>query len=131
MVACQRLSVEPKEQNQNQNTDESDFEDASDTTSIQNDLEVYPSSEPTGNFGNIVVKNSADVHFGNKTFYQGPVTIKQFLYNNSSSDSNFPLENGHENPVLSTDSVCSVGNGNNEINNGISQQRDIPTDRGW
>lgn len=33
-------------------------------------------------FGNVSVMNSNDVHFGNKTVYQGPVTIKQFLYNN-------------------------------------------------
>ncbi|KAF2898069.1 hypothetical protein ILUMI_08112 [Ignelater luminosus] len=33
-------------------------------------------------FGNIAVTNSTDVHFGNKTYYQGPVTIKQFLYAN-------------------------------------------------
>ncbi|XP_025830018.1 peptidoglycan recognition protein isoform X2 [Agrilus planipennis] len=31
-------------------------------------------------FGNVTVSNSSDVHFGNKTFYQGPVTIKQIVY---------------------------------------------------
>lgn len=31
-------------------------------------------------FGNVAITNSSDVHFGNKTYYQGPVTIKQFLY---------------------------------------------------
>ena len=34
-------------------------------------------------FQNIEVTNSNDVHFGNKTYYQGPVTIKQVLYTNS------------------------------------------------
>lgn len=29
--------------------------------------------------GSIAVQNSSDITFGNKTFYQGPVTIKQFL----------------------------------------------------
>lgn len=29
--------------------------------------------------GSIAVQNSTDITFGNKTFYQGPVTIKQFL----------------------------------------------------
>lgn len=29
--------------------------------------------------GNVAVQNSSDITFGNKTFYQGPVTIKQFL----------------------------------------------------
>lgn len=37
--------------------------------------------QPT--FGNIAVTSSTDIHFGNKTFYQGPVTIKQVLYANS------------------------------------------------
>lgn len=31
------------------------------------------------NIGSIAVQNSSDITFGNKTFYQGPVTIKQFL----------------------------------------------------
>lgn len=30
-------------------------------------------------FGNISVENSSDIHFGNRTYYKGPVTIKQFL----------------------------------------------------
>lgn len=32
------------------------------------------------NFGTISVSNSTDIHFGNKTIYQGPVTIKQIVY---------------------------------------------------
>lgn len=32
------------------------------------------------NFGSVNVVNSNDVHFGNKTVYKGPVTIKQFVY---------------------------------------------------
>lgn len=32
--------------------------------------------------GSIAVQNSSDITFGNKTFYQGPVTIKQFLLEN-------------------------------------------------
>lgn len=34
------------------------------------------------NIGSIAVQNSSEITFGNKTFYQGPVTIKQFLYDN-------------------------------------------------
>lgn len=30
--------------------------------------------------GSIAVQNSSDITFGNKTFYQGPVRIKQFVY---------------------------------------------------
>lgn len=31
-------------------------------------------------FGNIQVQNSSDIYFGNTTYYQGPITIKQILY---------------------------------------------------
>lgn len=56
-------------------------------------------------FNSVSVVNSNDVHFGNKTVYKGPVTIKQFVYPNgeviseSVSDSketdeeNFDLKN--------------------------------------
>lgn len=42
---------------------------------------VLPSADPS-NFGDVCVKNSTNVHLGNKTFYKGPVTIKQFVYTN-------------------------------------------------
>lgn len=29
--------------------------------------------------GNVAIQNSTDITFGNKTYYQGPVTIKQFV----------------------------------------------------
>lgn len=34
-------------------------------------------------FGNVAITNSTDIHIGNKTIYQGPVTIKQLICNNS------------------------------------------------
>lgn len=37
-------------------------------------------NEVRSNIGNIVIENSSDVTFGNKTFFHGPVTIKQFIY---------------------------------------------------
>jgi hypothetical protein len=43
-------------------------------------LAAQKSSECRPSFGNIVVNSSSDVHFGNKTFYNGPVTIKQIVY---------------------------------------------------
>jgi hypothetical protein len=43
-------------------------------------LAAQKSTESRPSFGNIVVNSSSDVHFGNKTFYNGPVTIKQFVY---------------------------------------------------
>jgi len=43
---------------------------------------VLPNADPS-NFGDVCVKNSTNVHLGNKTFYKGPITIKQFVYTNS------------------------------------------------
>ncbi|KZC08445.1 Peptidoglycan-recognition protein LE, partial [Dufourea novaeangliae] len=42
---------------------------------------VLPNAD-TSSFGDVRVKNSSNVHLGNKTFYKGPVTIKQFVYTN-------------------------------------------------
>lgn len=33
----------------------------------------------------VAIQNSSDIQFGNKTFYNGPVTIKQFLLDDKSS----------------------------------------------
>lgn len=45
---------------------------------------VLPGADPSS-FGDVCVKNSTNVHLGNKTFYKGPVTIKQFVYTNPTS----------------------------------------------
>lgn len=45
---------------------------------------VLPNADPS-NFGDVCVKNSTNVHLGNKTFYKGPVTIKQFVYTSPTS----------------------------------------------
>ncbi|EFN77212.1 peptidoglycan-recognition protein LC isoform X1 [Harpegnathos saltator] len=45
---------------------------------------VLPNADPS-NFGDVCVKNSTNVHLGNKTFYKGPVTIKQFVYTSPAS----------------------------------------------
>ncbi|KAJ9597993.1 hypothetical protein L9F63_026904, partial [Diploptera punctata] len=50
-------------------------------------------------FGSVVVNNSSDVHFGTKAFYNGPVTIKQFVY--SSKDGSADDVNGNEDAVKS------------------------------
>lgn len=34
-----------------------------------------------GGIGSIALQNTSDVTFGNKTYYQGPVTLQQFLLN--------------------------------------------------
>lgn len=43
----------------------------------------------TTSAGNIYVNNSSDTHIGNKTYYQGPVTIIKQLLPNESSDKRF------------------------------------------
>ena len=60
-------------------------------------------------FGSVVVNNSSDVHFGTKAFYNGPVTIKQFVYTN---------KNGGEDVRPGTENGESAGNENNPAING-------------
>lgn len=43
-------------------------------------------TRPAATFGTVAVTNSTDVHFGNKTYYQGPVTIRQILYAGQQND---------------------------------------------
>jgi len=68
---------------------EGDDDDGEDDSDLKTDaasasnavaLAAKNSSESRPNFGNIVVNSSSDVHFGNKTFYNGPVTIRQVVY---------------------------------------------------
>ncbi|XP_011336868.2 peptidoglycan-recognition protein LC [Ooceraea biroi] len=56
---------------------------------------VLPSADPSS-FGDVCVKNSTNVHLGNKTFYKGPVTIQQFVYTNPAlvQDPQAKLESG-------------------------------------
>ncbi|XP_035721058.1 peptidoglycan-recognition protein LE-like isoform X3 [Vespa mandarinia] len=51
---------------------------------VPNGNVILPNADPS-TFGDICVKNSTNVHLGNKTFYKGPVTIKQFVYTNPTS----------------------------------------------
>lgn len=48
---------------------------------VYNDNTIAVNDTPhLPHFGSVSVVNSNDVHFGNKTVYKGPVTIKQFVY---------------------------------------------------
>ncbi|XP_011698087.1 PREDICTED: peptidoglycan-recognition protein LC-like, partial [Wasmannia auropunctata] len=87
---------------------------------------VLPNADPS-NFGDICVKNSTNVHLGNKTFYKGPVTIKQFVYTNPISvqdvDNKFDVSRASDVNVshLSTNKNEEVSNGsifpqNTELN---------------
>jgi hypothetical protein len=66
--------------------DDSDLKTDSVSASNAIQLAVKNASESRPSFGNIVVNSSSDVHFGNKTFYNGPVTIKQFVYTTRDGD---------------------------------------------
>lgn len=44
---------------------------------------VESSSKSNRSIGSVTVKNSTDVTFGNKSFFNGPVVIKKFVVNNS------------------------------------------------
>lgn len=76
-------------------------------------------NDVTPNIGSIAVQNSSDITFGNKTFYQGPVTIKQFVYDkNKWRETEFPSsEDTPENDNLgfvnsSTDKLSRIKIGN-------------------
>lgn len=130
MVVEQRLSEEPENAANEEDVDSDvDVDEYSDDISIASSpdeddnsdcLDVVATNESQpASFGNIVVKNSSEVHFGNKTFYQGPVTIKQFMYN-APNDSVLSLENGKDNPGLETDGIPVSENGGNVIKNGVN-----------
>ena len=72
----------PDVDSESDDDDEDDSDLKTDAASANNviALAAKNSSESRPSFGNIVVNSSSDVHFGNKTFYNGPVTIKQFVY---------------------------------------------------
>lgn len=77
---------------------------------------VLPNADAS-NFGDVQVKNSTNVHLGSKTFYKGPVTIKQFVYTNpiSVEDNDSPkINNGRitdVNNFNSTSKENTTGNG--------------------
>ncbi|CAL7940318.1 unnamed protein product [Xylocopa violacea] len=77
-------------------------------------------TDPTS-FGDIRIKNSTNVHLGNKTFYNGPVAIKQFVYttptaiqglstvkndNDQARDANTATEQSTANNSIVTENTC-------------------------
>nr|CAD7441870.1 unnamed protein product [Timema bartmani] len=93
----------------------SDWEDVSDTTSVfeDDDNDVHKEARvrsPTNtdediaeavnirrkrfetrpSYGNIAVNRSTDIHFGNKTYYNAPVTIKQYVNSNGGESGVYP-----------------------------------------
>lgn len=82
---------------------------------------VLPNAD-ISNFGNVRVKNSTNVHLGNKTFYKGPVTIKQFVYTNPTSIQDLDTV---KSDVIGSDintSDLSTAKGNSTAKNSILSQ---------
>lgn len=78
-------------------------------SSDKNDVVKHPQ------IGSIAVQNSSDITFGNKTFYQGPVTIKQFLLEKNQWR---PTESGVENRGFET-STADASADNGKLNIGV------------
>lgn len=75
--------------------------------------------------GSIAVNHSSDITFGNKTFYQGPVTIKQFVYDKNKWKENDPPENDNTGYVnSSTDKLSRMQNGNTQTCNKMNSNND-------
>lgn len=82
-------------------------------------------------FGNICVENSSDVHFGNKAYYQGPVTIKQFVSidtipNQLADVQNLKLKAPELGAKLN-ETVIINGCANNNTSDNVGQDREAPT----
>lgn len=87
---------------------------------------VLPNAEAS-NFGDVRVKNSSNVHLGNKTFYKGPVTIKQFVYTNPVSvQENGNVKDDNEQAHDANGSTSSAAKEDSTANSSIlSQSRNI------
>lgn len=76
-------------------------------------------------FGNVSVVNSNDVHFGNKTIYQGPVTIKQFVYANGNSAEAIEGADFGELKNKTVIGANGVDNVNFVVENGVSKDTGV------
>lgn len=85
---------------------------------------VLADKENIPNFGNICVTNSSEVHFGNKTVYQGPVTIKQVLYTNGGFESDVNNVNNGNLAINEISDIVTDSVTNNSPNNVKSSIKD-------
>ncbi|GLH07347.1 Uncharacterized protein GBIM_12823 [Gryllus bimaculatus] len=96
MVVCQSQSSLVKGVESSPDNGENDYDtDSNDEVAPKTfaNLASETNSDAVAKFENISVCNSSDVHFGNKTFYNGPVTIKQFVYSPEESSDCIVLSN--------------------------------------
>lgn len=70
-----------------------------DSSNAPNVIHSHEHDAPKLSIGSIAVQNSSGITFGNKTFYQGPVTIKQFLYDKNKWK---PTDTGNDNPAFAS-----------------------------
>ncbi|XP_008549723.1 peptidoglycan-recognition protein LE isoform X1 [Microplitis demolitor] len=93
--------------------------------------QVLPTLDTT-TFGEVSISGSTNVRVGNTTLYKGPVTIKQFLYTNSSVDKD--LGNGQvQNDLQSHQSDSGLKNVNLTIDGSppVPIQRDHHRVKEW
>lgn len=95
---------------ENVNMNESDFQSASNgMVLVNNSIDPKKLSQSNilctnnetskANIGSIAIQNSSDITFGDKTFINGPVTIKQFLMDEGTNK--WKKSDGFENPAFS------------------------------
>ncbi|KAL9905862.1 peptidoglycan recognition protein LC isoform 1-T7 [Glossina fuscipes fuscipes] len=81
-------------------------------------LGTMPSAVATTKIGSVAVSNSTDITFGDKHFYEGPVTIQQFLIDNRNKlkqqeeedKTNNMSQQEHENRNGIADTKCNRNN---------------------
>ncbi|KAL9906732.1 peptidoglycan recognition protein LC isoform 3-T9 [Glossina fuscipes fuscipes] len=81
-------------------------------------LGTMPSAVATAKIGSVAVSNSTDITFGDKHFYEGPVTIQQFLIDNRNKlkqqeeedKTNNMSQQEHENRNGIADTKCNRNN---------------------
>lgn len=79
----------------------------SDKLSQSNIINKNDAEKP--NIGSIAIQNSSDITFGDKTFINGPVTIKQFLVKDENTKWNNGNGNAYDNPAFSSDISAQNG----------------------
>nr|XP_012138566.1 PREDICTED: peptidoglycan-recognition protein LC-like isoform X2 [Megachile rotundata] len=94
---------------------------------ITSDGNVVLPNADASNFGDVRVKNSTNVHLGSKTFYKGPVTIKQFVYTNpiSVEDNDSVKSNERNSNVNGFNSNKENSTGNGTV---LSENRNFDKD---
>lgn len=84
----------------------------------------YATNDTKPSISSVAVQNSTDITFGNKTFYNGPVTIKQFIFDKTKWKKTDPSEFNNSG-YASSSSSNSITHKLNQIQNGTNQYINI------